>query len=55
MTPLLIPHLDYFWQYIDYWTELDPDFPWVVFNENEILAHEIQERTNRFAQAMLFY
>lgn len=55
MTSLLIPHLEYFWQYLDYWTELNPDFPWVVFKDQKILAREIQERTKRLAQAMLFH
>ncbi|MCK5343322.1 MAG: hypothetical protein KAR20_07950, partial [Candidatus Heimdallarchaeota archaeon] len=55
MAPLLLPHLEYFWQYLDYWTELNPDFPWIVFKDQEILAREIQERTKRLAHAMLFH
>ena len=54
MTPH-IPHLEYFWQYVDYWTDRDPEFPWLIFNDHEILAREIQERINHLAQAMLFH
>ncbi len=53
MTPVQIPKLDYYWQYLDYWTNLDPDFPMVIFEEQKITAQEIHTRSKNIAQAML--
>ncbi|MHA1748297.1 MAG: class I adenylate-forming enzyme family protein [Promethearchaeota archaeon] len=53
MSSFQISKLKYFWQYIDYWTDLDPGFPWIVFKEQEISAREIQDRSIHFAKFLL--
>ncbi|MHA1673972.1 MAG: class I adenylate-forming enzyme family protein [Promethearchaeota archaeon] len=48
-----LPKLKYFWQYIPYWVDKDPDFPWIIYKDTTIQASELQTRILQMAQWMI--
>jgi acyl-CoA synthetase (AMP-forming)/AMP-acid ligase II len=49
-----IPHFDYYWQYVDYWSGVDPDFPSLREGSRTVTAHEFKEKAEQLAQAFLW-
>jgi acyl-CoA synthetase (AMP-forming)/AMP-acid ligase II len=48
-----LPKLKLFWQYIDYWAEIDPEFPSIHYKKKIISALELKEQTDQFAKVLL--
>jgi acyl-CoA synthetase (AMP-forming)/AMP-acid ligase II len=49
-----IPKLNYFWQYPEYWAEVDPNFPSIRYDKNVIItANEFNEKSDKLAKAFL--
>ncbi|MHA1726391.1 MAG: class I adenylate-forming enzyme family protein [Promethearchaeota archaeon] len=48
-----IPKLNYFWEYVDYWAEKEPDFVSIRFKKKTISARELKEKTDQFAKLLL--
>jgi len=48
-----IPKLEFFWQYIDYWADVDQEFPFLHYKKNIISAQELKEKTDQFAKVLL--
>ncbi len=48
-----IPHFDYYWQYVDYWSSVDPDFPSLREGSRTVTAREFKEKAGQLAQAFL--
>ncbi len=48
-----VPKLDLIWQYLDYWGEIDPDFPSIRFGKKTITAMELNEKTDQLAKVFL--
>jgi len=48
-----IPKLELIWQYLDYWAEIDPDFPSIRFGKKTITAKELNDKTDQLAKAFL--
>ncbi|MCH8907427.1 MAG: acyl--CoA ligase [Candidatus Heimdallarchaeota archaeon] len=48
-----IPEFEYLWQYVDYWAEIDPDFPALRFNDQQISSFELKERSSKIADVLI--
>ncbi|MBN1881224.1 MAG: acyl--CoA ligase [Deltaproteobacteria bacterium] len=48
-----IPKYDYYWQYVDYWSGVDPDFPSLREGDRTVTAREFKERVDALAGAFL--
>ena len=48
-----IPKFDTYWQYVEYWSEVDPDFPSMRDDRRTVTAWEFQEKTEQLAKAFL--
>lgn len=48
-----IPKLKLFWQYIDYWAEVNPEFPSIHYKKKIISAQELKTQTDQFAKVLL--
>jgi len=48
-----LPKLKLFWQYIDYWAEIDLEFPSIHYKKKIISALELKEQTDQFAKVLL--
>jgi acyl-CoA synthetase (AMP-forming)/AMP-acid ligase II len=48
-----IPHFDYYWQYVDYWSGVDPDFPSLREGTRTLTARQFKEASDQLAQAFL--
>jgi acyl-CoA synthetase (AMP-forming)/AMP-acid ligase II len=50
-----VPHFDYYWQYIDYWSGIDPDFPSLTQGDRIVRAGRFKQLVDRLAQAFLSF
>ncbi len=48
-----ILELKLFWQYVDYWAHIDPNFPSIRYGKKIINAKELDEQSDKLAQALL--
>jgi acyl-CoA synthetase (AMP-forming)/AMP-acid ligase II len=48
-----VPHFDYYWQYVDYWSTVDPDFPSLREADRTVSAGRFKELVDRLARAFL--
>ena len=49
-----IPKLNRFWKYVEYWAEIEPDFPTIRFGKRKIItAREFSEKTDQLAKIFL--
>ncbi|MHA2089819.1 MAG: class I adenylate-forming enzyme family protein [Candidatus Kariarchaeaceae archaeon] len=48
-----VPELECFWQYVEYWANIEPDFPTMRYNDQVITSQQFQDRTKQLAQAFL--
>ncbi len=48
-----VPHLDFYWQYVDYWSEIDPDFPSLTQDDRVVTAGRFKQEVDQLAQAFL--
>ena len=48
-----IPPLDYYWQYVDHWSGVDPDFPSLREGTRTLTARQFKEASDQLAQAFL--
>ena len=43
-----IPKLNRFWKYVEYWADIEPDFPTIRFGKRRIItAREFNEKTDQ--------
>jgi long-chain acyl-CoA synthetase len=50
-----VPHFDFYWQYVDYWSKIDPDFPSLRQGDRIVTAGRFKDRAEQLAQAFLFF
>jgi len=48
-----IPKFDNYWQYVEYWAEVNPDFPSLKDEHRTVTAGEFQAKTEQLAKAFL--
>ncbi len=48
-----VPHLDFYWQYVDYWSQIDPDFPSLRQGNRIVTAGQFKQEAEQLAQAFL--
>jgi len=48
-----IPKFDSYWQYVEYWSEVTPDFPFMRDDHRKVTAQEFQTKTEQLAKAFL--
>jgi len=48
-----IPKFDTYWQYVEYWSEVDPYFPSMRDDRRSVTALEFQQKTDQLAKAFL--
>ena len=49
-----IPKLDRFWKYVQYWDEIEPEFPTIRLGKHKIItARELNEETDQLAKVFL--
>jgi len=49
-----IPKLNRFWKYVEYWADIEPDFPTIRFGKRRIItAREFNEKTDQLAKIFL--
>jgi len=48
-----VPHFDYYWQYVDYWSGIDPDFPSLRQGDQTVTAGRFKQLVEQLAQAFL--
>lgn len=48
-----VPHFDYYWQYVDYWSKVDPDFPSLRQADRTVTAGRFKQMVDQLAQAFL--
>jgi acyl-CoA synthetase (AMP-forming)/AMP-acid ligase II len=51
---MAIPKFDAYWQYVEYWSEADPEFPSLRDDHRTITALEFQQKTDQLAEAFLY-
>jgi len=50
---MVLPKFDYLWQYVEYWAEVDPDFPSLRFGNKTISAAEFNQTVRHLAQTFI--
>lgn len=50
-----LPKFDFFWQYVEHWASVDPNFPTIKFNNKIITAGELYEKVKQLAKAFLSF
>ena len=48
-----IPELDFYWQYVEHWADVDPDFPSLREGDRRVSAAEFAALVDRLAMAFL--
>jgi len=48
-----IPQFDTYWQYVEYWSNVNPDFPSLRHHERTVTAGEFQDKTEQLAKAFI--
>ena len=48
-----LPEFDYFWEYVRYWAEQDPDFPTLRYQNQIITAAEFEHKSLQLAKHMI--
>lgn len=48
-----VPEFDYFWQYVEYWASIDPDYPSMRYQDRMITCKEFDLITDQLAKAFL--
>ncbi len=48
-----VPHFDFYWQYVDYWSTVDPDFPSLTQGDRVVTAGRFKQQVDQLAQAFL--
>lgn len=48
-----IPKFDYLWQYVHYWADVDPEFPFIRFKWKKYNAKEFADTIDHLAEAFL--
>jgi acyl-CoA synthetase (AMP-forming)/AMP-acid ligase II len=48
-----VPNLDFYWQYVDHWSKIDPDFPSLRQGDRTITAGQFKQKADQLAQAFL--
>ncbi|TXT61459.1 MAG: O-succinylbenzoic acid--CoA ligase [Promethearchaeota archaeon] len=48
-----IPKLEYIWEYIEYWSEKDPNFSLIKFGKKEFTAEELNKQIDSLAMTLL--
>jgi acyl-CoA synthetase (AMP-forming)/AMP-acid ligase II len=48
-----IPKFDTYWHYVEYWSDVDPDFPSLRDEHRTVTAKEFQDKTEQLAKAFL--
>jgi len=49
-----IPKFDSYWQYVEYWSKVDPEFPSLRDDRRTVTALEFQQKTDQLAKAFLY-
>jgi len=50
-----IPRLDFFWQYVEYWSSITPDYTAVRSGEKRLSFRELNEITDKLAKAFISF
>ncbi len=48
-----VPRLDSYWQYVEYWSSVDPEFPALREDDRTVSSEEFQEITDQLAKAFI--
>ncbi len=52
---MVTPKFDFFWQYVEHWSTVDPEFPSLRYEDRTITAREFNELTDQLAQAFISF